>query len=121
LISSEAVHDQEAKMAAIQEMTHPEFVDVVEQITAMGRRVGLWPPGMEVTDEPRPRRWFWQRRHIDHARIVVYVRRAHRDPKNVVRDIRRAIVRHGSGQLSPNDKIVRAAALRRLTERGMSC
>lgn len=108
-------------MAAIQEMTHPEFVDVVEQITAMGRRVGLWPAGVTFTDQRQRRRWFWRRRHIDHVRLVIYVKRAHRDPKAVVRDIRRQIVRHGSEQLSPADKITRAAALQRLTDRGMSC
>jgi hypothetical protein len=108
-------------MAAIQEMTHDRFVDVVDEITAMGRTVGLWSTGLTLTDEPGPRGWFWRRRHIDQRRLVVYIRRERRDPAAVVRDIRRAVVRYGSNHLSANEKITRAHALRRLTERGPTC
>lgn len=107
-------------MAAIQEMTHERFVDVVDEVTAMGRTVGLWSTGLTLTDEPAPRR-LWRRRHIDHRRLVVYIRRARRDPAAVVRDIRRAVVRYGSNHLTANEKITRAHALRRLTERGPAC
>jgi hypothetical protein len=102
-------------------MSHPEFVDLVDRITAAARRVGLWPTGLTFTDERPPRRHWWSRRHLDQSRIVVYVARHRRRPDQIVADLRRAIVRHASSSLTPDQRFTRAAALRRLTERETSC
>jgi hypothetical protein len=102
-------------------MSHPEFVDLVERTTAAARRVGLWPAGLTFTDERPPRRHWWSRRHLDQSRIVVYVARQRRRPDQILPDLRRAIVRHASPSLTPDQRLTRAVALRRLTERETSC
>jgi hypothetical protein len=102
-------------------MSHHEFVDLVERTTAAARRVGLWPAGLILTDERPPRRHWWSRRHLDQSRLVVYVARQRRRPELVLADIRRAIVRHASRTLTPDQRFARAAALRRLTERETLC
>lgn len=100
-------------------MSHPEFVDLVDRTTAAARRVGLWSAGLTFTDERPPRKHWWSRRHIDHARLVVYV--ALGRPDQVLPALRRAIVRHASRSLTPDQRMTRAVALRRLTERDPTC
>lgn len=101
----------------VQEMTHPEFVDAVAKLRAMGRTVGLWPTGLEFTDDRRYRGRWWQRRHIDHGRLVVYIQRARRSPAAVRVEIRRAIVRFGGARYPADVRMARALALRRLAEK----
>lgn len=102
-------------------MSHPEFVDLVDRTRAAARRVGLWPVGLEFTDQRPPRWHWWSRRHLDQNRLVVYIATRSRRPDQIVADLRRAIVRHSPRALSADQRLTRAAALRRLTERETSC
>lgn len=104
-------------MVHTQEMTHPQFVDAVDRLRAMGRTVGLWPNGVTFTDDRRYRGRWWQRRTIDHGRLVVYIARARRSPAAVRTEIRRAIVRYGGGAYPADVRLARAAALKRLADK----
>ena len=101
------------------EMTHDQFAYEVDRMVAAARRVGIWPVGLVITDAARPR--WWKRRTIDHGRLVVYVKRASREPAAIVADICRAIIRNGTAHLTPGDKVARAAALRRIAAQDPTC
>lgn len=109
-------------MASIQEMSHDQFEQNLARVIYAGRRVGLWTRAQVTITDTRPPRRFWRRRRLDAGRVIVYVRRARRDPALVLADIRRAVVSHaGPDDLTADQRVTRAAALRRLTQRDPSC